>query len=192
MDRYWRAPSIDLSPISSWNFRPSAVGPDRMRLRIRCGGQSSHGAHSIKHTSYTSSAPVPVEAVVVGYRYQEQGAELVGDGGSLLGRGLAVASDEPVFTGAGEFRELRATDASRREFLIFYRYDIGGRQFADPLRSQLWYGLRSLGGAPLSTLIAFGTACNPGCEGDAPRLDAFVTEVEPRLRASLLVRRPRP
>jgi hypothetical protein len=128
---------------------------------------------------------VSVEVVVVSYRYQEQGAELVGEGSALPGNDLVVASEQLVSTKAGDFRELLATDPRRSGFITRYRYYIGGRQFTRPLWSQLWYGLRSLAGAPPSALVAFGTVCDLDCEQAKDRLEAFTVEMEPRIRQSL-------
>jgi len=45
-------------------------------------------------------------------------------------------------------------DEQGRRSLVWSVYDIGGREFVTPLLSQLWYGVRSLAGAPYSVLFA--------------------------------------
>ncbi len=119
------------------------------------------GADIVEQVTYRDGVGNSVEVAAIIYRLQEQGSELIGDSASLLGDSkTTVVSDEIVSTPAGKFRELIGEDRERRRFLIRYRYDIGGRQFVKPLQSQLWYGIRSLGGAPYSALLAYGTACN--------------------------------
>ena len=116
------------------------------------------GADIVEQVTYRDGVGNSVEVAAIIYRLQEQGSELIGDSASLLGDSKTmVVSDEIVSTPVGKFRELIGEDRERRRFLIRYRYDIGGRQFVKPLKSQLWYGIRSLGGAPYSALLAYGT-----------------------------------
>ena len=96
-----------------------------------------------------------------------------------------VISDEIVSTPAGKFRELIGEDRQRRRFLIRYRYDISGRQFVEPLKSQLWYGIRSLGGAPYSALLAYSAPCNGSCDSARSLTDTFLEQMAREIETSL-------
>jgi EpsI family protein len=144
------------------------------------------GADILQRVTYRDSAGNPVEVAVIVYRLQQQGAELVGDSASLLGDNLhSISSEEIVSTWAGKFRELIGQDNERSRFLVRYRYDIGGRQFVEPLRSQLWYGVRSLGGAPYSALLAYGAACETTCDTARNRVDGFLAQMAAEVETSL-------
>jgi hypothetical protein len=81
--------------------------------------------------------------------------------------------------------ELTAKDADGGRSLVWSVYDIGGREFVTPLWSQLWYGMRSLGGAPYSVQFAFRTACEGSCESARATLGSFVRTMGPALLTSV-------
>ena len=125
---------------------------------------------------YTNTTGDTVEMFRVAYRTQRQGAELVGSDSTLIGRRLRVRSEEVVDTATGAFRETEVVDRSGARSLIWWRYEIAGRDFVNPLASQLWYGMKAIVSNPPAALIAYRAACaaGGGC-GDARRvLRAFV------------------
>jgi len=146
------------------------------------------GADLVEQVTYRDGAGNSVTAVAILYRLQAQGAELIGDRNSLLGDAGTAVSDEIVTTPAGQFRELIGEDRYRRRFLIRYRYDVGGQQFVHPLMSQLGYGVRSLVGAPFSSLLAYGAACVESCEDARNLTDRFLEQMARSVETSL----PRP
>ena len=136
------------------------------------------GAHFEWRAAYRDSGSQLVELRAIGYASQEQSRKLVSDGNSLLGTGelTAVAVN---WDGYQEPRhiEILASDPRGRRFVVWAIYDIDGRRFVNPLFSQLWYGLRSLAGAPYSVLFAYRTPCEPSCEAARSRLAAFERNV---------------
>jgi EpsI family protein len=144
------------------------------------------GADAVEQVAYHDDGGNSIEVAAIVYRHQEQGAELIGDSASLLGEGQWKAmSEEIVSSQAGKFRELMAADRQGRRLLIRYRYDIGGQQFVEPLLSQMWYGVRSLRGAPYSALVAYGAACSASCEEARNMIDTFLGQMARNVEASL-------
>ncbi len=143
------------------------------------------GAHSQWSVAYQGPAG-QVETVAIGYPMQGQGRELVNEENSLF----AAATFEPVaqnkvLLNGQSYVEIVAADAHNRRTLVWYVYDIGGREFVTPLFSQLWYGVRSLGGAPYSVLFAFRTACESSCDSARDTLRSFVKAMGPDFLASV-------
>ncbi len=168
--------------------RMSWSGPEL--LAISDWHPKFRGADMVEQVTYRDGAGNSVEVAAIIYRLQQQGAELIGEGPSLLGDSKAIAiSDEIVSTPAGKFRELIGQDRESRRFLIRYRYDIGGRQFVEPLKSQLWYGIRSLGGAPYSALLAYSAPCNGSCDSARSLTDTFLEQMAREIETSLPRRR---
>jgi EpsI family protein len=132
------------------------------------------GPHSQWYVAYQGPAGHNVDMVAVGYSTQAQGQELVNEENSLLGDSATTAADT-ITLGAQSFIETVATDTRGERTLVWSVYDIGGQRFVTPFLSQLWYGLRSLGGAPYSVLFAFRTTCeSSSCEAARATLRSFV------------------
>ena len=100
---------------------------------------------------------------------QRQGAELVGESSSLLGRHLRDRGERLADSVQGRFRETEATDPTGSHSLIWSRYEIAGRPLVRPLAEQLWYGLNALVWSPSADVLAFRAECRGDCE-DARRL----------------------
>ncbi len=156
-------------PASDLNWRPEFLGAD-----------------AVEQVTYHNDAGNSIAVAAIVFRRQEQGKELIGESASLLGEGQwSALSDEIVSTQRGKFRELMAADRQGRRLLIRYRYDIGGRQSVEPLPTQLWYGVRSLRGAPYSALVAYGAACSASCEETRSMIDTFLGQMAGEVEASL-------
>jgi hypothetical protein len=111
---------------------------------------------------------------------------LVSEENSLLGAGSPGPVTENRVTLDGmPYMELITPDADRHRWLVWSIYDIGGRRFVTPLWSQLWYGMRSLGGAPYSVQFAFRAACEASCDSARVTLGSFLRAMGPELFASV-------
>lgn len=132
------------------------------------------GHHIERRFVYEDSAARRVEVLEIGYSRQQQGSELVNEGNSLLGeRGLVAERESTIVSDGRRLRELLAIDDHGHRSLIWSLYDIGGRTFARPIYSQLWYGVRSLHRAPYSALVAFRAACRSSCVEARVSLQSF-------------------
>ena len=150
------------------------------------------GAHSQWDFTYRGAAGHNVEMVVIGYPLQTQGRELVSEENSLFGNApLSAVAEGTVTLPRGSYIETIAADDQGRRSVVWSVYDIGGREFSIPLMSQLWYGMRSLGGPPSSVLFAFRTECAPTCDSARSRLRSFVETMGPDFVASVS-RAPQP
>jgi exosortase len=129
------------------------------------------GADLEQRRAFAKAGDDTVEAFTVTYRNQRQGAKLVGSDNTLLGRGLQLRSDTVVNSSVGAFRESEVEEriSPYGVYLIWWRYQAAGRDFVNPIASQLWYGLNATVGHPSAFLVAFRTACRPDCA--AARLD---------------------
>jgi len=144
------------------------------------------GSHSQWHISYRDPAGHAVEVMVIGYTSQAQGRELVSSENSLLGAGSATTLGEStVELGRDSYIETLADDDRGSRSVMWSVYDIGGREFAAPLMSQLWYGMRSLSGAPYSALFAFRAVCEGSCDAARNTLRSFVETMGPDLLAAV-------
>jgi EpsI family protein len=144
------------------------------------------GEHSEWQVTYQAPAGRRIDVLAIGYPRQAQGRELVNDENSLLGvhEVSSYTSGSPGGF-AVAFREINAADDAGRRWLIWTVYDIGGRFFATPLYSQLWYGLRSLGETPYSMLLALRVQCDLTCDAARATLADFVRIMGPSLVAEL-------
>ena len=135
------------------------------------------GPHSQWSFVYQGPPGRRVEMVAIGYASQAQGRELVSSENSLLGvTGRASMAEDTVRLGDGAYMETVAADDQGHRSVVWSIYDIGGREFVTPLWSQLWYGVRSLGGPPYSVLFAFRAACDASCDTARDTLEEFCTD----------------
>jgi EpsI family protein len=144
------------------------------------------GQHSQWVFAYHGPTGHNVEMVAIGYAMQAQGQELVSEQNSLFGAAqVDFAAEHEVTLDGGSYIETIAADAAGHRQLVWSVYDIGGREFVTPLISQLWYGVRSLGGPPYSVLFAFRTACGASCDSARDTLRSFVKTMGPDLVRSI-------
>ena len=144
------------------------------------------GPHSQWHVAYQDMSGHNVEMVAIGYSVQGQGRKLVSEKNSLLGAGSPEPVAEAKVTLDGvPYMELVAANADGRRSLVWSIYDIGGREFVTPVWSQLWYGMRSLAGAPYSVQFAFRTACEGSCDSARATLGSFLRTMGPEFFASV-------
>jgi EpsI family protein len=153
------APAVDVAglirPTAPWSFAQGSFESYWM--------PAFAGADETLHTVLSDPAGQRVEVFAVGYREQRQGAELVGDSGSLLGPHLKFAGKPTALAGGLPFIESEAADPDGARSLIWYRYEIGGRPFVHPLASQLWFGLRAATGHVPSVLVCARAECGSDC-----------------------------
>jgi EpsI family protein len=136
------------------------------------------GADSLHYASYVDRAGRTVEVLVVSYRRQRQGAELVNYANSLPGAALDARAESTVVVDGVPFIETEVVDRAGRRSLIWSHYEIGGARFAVPLYSQLWYGIASLVSAPQSLLVANRAICENDCEPARATLRSFALDTK--------------
>jgi exosortase len=132
------------------------------------------GADKQQRLAFTNTDGDNVEVFSVSYRTQRQGAELVGSGSTVVGKWLKSRGERVLETAAGEFREIEVVDRSGARSLIWFRYEIAGRNFVIPLASQLWYGIKATVSRPSATLIAVRAGCNVDCDAARRALRTFL------------------
>jgi EpsI family protein len=138
------------------------------------------GTHTQWHFAYKDPAGRTVEMVAIAYSTQAQGRELVNSENSLLGANGAISvAESTVNVGAGSYIETLSADGRGYRSVLWSVYDIGGQEFVTPLLSQLWYGLRSLGGPPYSVLFAFRATCEQSCDVARATLSDFLEAMGP-------------
>lgn len=133
---------------------------------------------------YVDSSGRTVEMFVVAYRTQAEGAKLIGYGNELLGNAhrLQAQSERIVDSSNGRWRETVAGDVSGSRSVIWSAYWIGKRRFVRPRISQLWYGLETLSGAPVASLVALRARCEQGCVAARSLLDTAAKTILPTVR----------
>jgi exosortase len=132
------------------------------------------GADELQRRAFGSNADDAVEVLGVAYRTQRQGAELVGETSSLTGEGLQTRAEQVVGSAAGPFGEAEVTDRTGARSLIWWRYQVAGRNLVRPFAQQLWYGMNALVWQPPAGLVALRTPCRPDCASARRTLQEFV------------------
>jgi len=132
------------------------------------------GADEMQRRAFGSSGDDAVEVLGVAYRTQRQGAKLVGQTSSLTGEGLEARAEQVVGSAAGPFREAEVADRAGARSLIWWRYQIAGRNLVAPHAQQLWYGINALVWRPPAGLVALRTPCNGDCGSARRTLQEFV------------------
>jgi len=138
------------------------------------------GADALQREAFGDTAGDTIEVLVVVFRIQRQGAELVGDTSSLLGDGLQGLAAQRVGSAAGAFRETEVADAAGARSLLWSRYQVAGRNLLAPVAQQLWYGLNAIVWRPPAGLLALRTACRPDCDRARRTLREFVANSDLR------------
>ena len=149
----WHALSLDMR--SAW--MPIFVGADELQRR-----------------AFGDGAGETIEVLGVAYRTQRQGAELVGESSSLLGEALEPVAEQLIRSSSGTFRETEVADASGARSLIWWRYQVDGRNLVNPFTQQVWYGVNALVWRPPAGLIALRTDCHADCGSARRILEDFV------------------
>jgi EpsI family protein len=134
------------------------------------------GPHSQWSVAYQDPAGRAVEMAAIGYSTQGQGRELVNEENALFGSSVSLdtVAENKITLGQESYVETVVADDKGHRSLVWSVYDIGGRTFVTPLLSQLWYGVRSLGGPPYSVLYVFRTPCELSCDSARETLRSFV------------------
>lgn len=135
-------------------------------------------------TRYADPTGAAIEAFAVAYRVQTQRAKLLGYWNDLLGDPARMRQQSlyMVDSSVGRWQEIVAVAPDGSRSLIWTRYRIGNRVFAQPRMSQLWYGLAAIARPPVSSLTALRTACLPDCNAARTRLNAAASWLQPTLR----------
>jgi len=166
-----------------WAAAPAGwTGP----ITTNASGWQPHFADSSAEslTRYVDPTGASIDAFAVAYRVQTQRAKLLGYGNDLLGHPeqMRQQSSRIVDSAAGRWEEIVTLDSKGSRSLIWTRYRIGNRVFAQPRLSQLWYGLAAILKPPISSLMALRTACSPDCGAARTRLNAAAPWLRPALR----------
>jgi Protein of unknown function (DUF3485) len=134
------------------------------------------GADQMQRRAFGNTAEETVEVLAVAYRTQRQGAELVGETSSLLGNRLQAIGEQVIGSSSGAFREAEVADPSGARSLIWWRYQVDGRNMVGPVTQQLWYGVNALVWQPPAGLIALRASCQGECGSARRTLQQFVAD----------------
>jgi exosortase len=132
------------------------------------------GADDLRRQSFGNPTGDTVEVLSVTYRTQRQGAELVGETSSILGDELQPLAERVVKSANGAFRETEVADRTHARSLIWWRYEVAGRNLVEPFIEQLWFGINAIIWNPPAGLIALRTACASDCDSARRTLGDFV------------------
>jgi hypothetical protein len=159
-------PTASLNPQPPWGAVPVDVRSSWLPVFPR--------ADELQRRAFGSSADDAVEVLGVAYRIQRQGAELFGETSSLTGEGLQAHAERVVGSAAGPFGEVEVTDRAGEQSLIWWRYQVAGRNLVGPSAQQVWYGINALVWRPPAGLVALRTPCRPDCGSARRTLQEFV------------------
>jgi len=140
------------------------------------------GADRLQRLAFANRSGETVEVFSVSYLRQRQGAKLVGLGTSLTGRELLPGPEKTVAAPTGAFRESEVVEQTSPHvhYLIWWRYESAGRDFASPFPAQLWYGVNALVSNPPASLVALRAACRPDCTSARRTLLEFAASARAR------------
>ena len=165
-------PAASLDPQQPWQAVPLDVRSAWLPI--------FPGADDLQRRAFGSTGDDAVEVFGVAYRVQRQGAELVGEGVSVLGDGLQLLAEQVVSTRVGRFREAAVADRSGARSIIWWRYQVAGCNLVSPFIQQLWYGISALVWQPPAGLIALRTTCHNDCGTARSTLEEFVAHSDLR------------
>jgi hypothetical protein len=165
-------PAAALDPQSPWHVVPLDVLSAWLPVFA--------GADELQRRAFGKAGDDTVEVLGVAYRAQRQGAELVGETSSLTGDRLQAQAERVVGSPVGPFREAEVADSTGARSLIWWRYQVAGRNLVGPLTQQLWYGMNALVWQPPAGLIALRTACHSDCASARGTLQEFVAHSDVR------------
>jgi exosortase len=132
------------------------------------------GADEMQRRAFGDAGGDTLEVLGVAYRIQRQGAELVGETSSVIGDRLEQLSEQVVRSAAGPFREAEVVDHARARSLVWWRYQVAGRNLVSPFAQQLLYGINALVWQPPAGLIAVRAPCRGDCGSARGTLQEFV------------------
>jgi len=158
-------PAASLQPQPPWHAVPLDVRSAWLPM--------FPGADELQRRAFGATADDTVEVLGVAYRVQRQGAELVGETSSLMGDGLEPQAEQVVRSRAGRFDEAEVADPSGARSLIWWRYQVAGRDLVGRFNQQLWYGINALVWQPPAGLIALRTTCHSDCSSARGTLEEF-------------------
>jgi exosortase len=165
-------PAASLNPQSPWQAVP---------LNVRSAWLPMFpAADELQRRAFGTTDDDSVEVFGVAYRIQRQGAELVGENSSVLGDGLQTLAERVVRSPVGRFHEAEAIDRTGARSLIWWRYQVAGRNLVGPFMQQLWYGINALVWRPAAGLIALRTTCHNDCSSARSTLEEFVAHSDLR------------
>lgn len=130
------------------------------------------GAASSQHLEYRSQGQT-VEAYVATYLSQVQGKEMAGYYNAVLGD--LTATEAHVVGIPAQWRGMRARDAQGAEWEVVYTYVVDDKRYSSAFRAGIAYGLGSVFGAPLSSVVVLRSACDGDCERARSALQQFVS-----------------
>jgi EpsI family protein len=132
------------------------------------------GADGNAHGIY-AHAGQSVELYVAVYATQTQGKELVGYSNSITGAGeVSVEAESNIAPQGRPAVELLVREPDGERYLLWYFYRVGTLQTANSVAAQVWYGVKSLAGAPQSRVVALRASCAADCEAARTALGSFL------------------
>jgi len=97
-----------------------------------------------------------------------------------MGAGLEPQAEQVVRSRVGRFDEAEVADPSGARSLIWWRYQVAGRDLVGRFNQQLWYGINALVWQPPAGLIALRTTCHSDCSSARGTLEDFVAHSDMR------------
>jgi len=140
------------------------------------------GADVTRQANYEGAGrPGTVRLLVIHYRREEQGAELINAQNRLFGSDWRWLGGDPERVVAGpdgqrwRMRELRLESPAGRKRVVWSWYDIGGRRLVDDTRAKLWAAAnRLLGGPQDASLVALAAGYRFRAQEARQRLRGFL------------------
>lgn len=111
------------------------------------------------------SGDVSVDVYTAEFATQKQGKELGGFGNSIFGAAYSPAASTATTLRGRPMLQARARSPGGQAWAVLYGYSVGGRWISNPLRAQLWYGLKAITTLrpPVSRVLAARAQCGADC-----------------------------
>ncbi|GFE85474.1 exosortase A [Steroidobacter agaridevorans] len=145
------------------------------------GGRSSwqptfRGADVEQRGNYQRGGML-IEGYAAAYASQTQRKELIGYTNSIAGADADIVGSARIEP-RGPVNELIVQDAQREQFVLWYFYRIGSLQTVNGFIAQVAYGVTSLTGSPMSTVIALRAPCGADCNAARDELQGLIRAVD--------------
>lgn len=132
----------------------------------------------LEQRGYYQRGGMRIEGYAAAYASQTQRKELIGYANSLTGADLSIVSSTPIEP-RGPANELIVQDTAGAQFVLWYFYRIGSLQTRSDFEAQVAYGVKTLTGSPISTVVALRAPCSTDCDAARAELHAAIRTVAP-------------
>jgi len=156
---------------------PSATPWSGASAGARSSWQPVFRGADAEQRGYYERGGMLIEGYAAAYASQTQRKELIGYANSVVGADADIVTSTRIEP-RGPANERVVQDAEQKQFVLWYFYRIGSLQTRSTFVAQVAYGVKSLAGSPMSTLVALRAPCGGDCDAARAELQGLIRAVD--------------